>query len=74
MKGKKYDIVKLLVNEDVDFDGYKDGKGKTYSSILEGLDVLWKDEIFHIIRTRQELKKSLKENEDNRTLDSKSGG
>jgi hypothetical protein len=62
--------VKLLVNEDVDFDGYKDGKGKTYAYILDHLDVLWKDEIIHIIRTRQELKKSLAQNEDNRTLDS----
>jgi len=29
LKGKKYDIVKLLVNEDCDFENYKDGKGKT---------------------------------------------
>jgi len=57
------------VNEDVDFDNYKDGKGKTYKYILDNLDVLWRDEIIHIIRTRQELKKSLAQNEDNRTLD-----
>lgn len=58
------------MNEDVDFDNYKDGKGKTYAYILDNLDVLWRDEIIHIIRTRQELKKSLAQNEDNRTLDS----
>jgi len=37
---------------------------------LTNLDVLWKDEITHIIRTKQDLKRSLKETEDNRTLDS----
>jgi hypothetical protein len=60
--------VRLLVNEDVDFEQFKDSKGKSYSQILDNLEVLWKDEIHHIIKTKLQLKIKKEATEDNRAI------